>query len=324
MPISNLERFLNTGLVSVVSSDACPICLDTMTDPVQASPCPHVFCRSCITEWLNQPLTNTCAMCRRELFNIEFNPRVLRDILHEGIDIIMQPILDQHPENRRAQPLIDQNLEARRTLAGNALRASGLASITPTVDPHPGTAPFTAVQRFDLMIPFTRPSLVRAAASALQVVAHGTIPPAQDVVQIRMFHLGAPLIAMGNMIPAFAAQGNRSYTGDQARAWRVLVSGVWRHLRTFDGQVLTGTIVTAVVLALLQRDFEGNMLGPAGAFFRERNLRLDLDMLVHFVVDSARSAPPRGQPEPAAPEGAGRVGFARVQNRPDVPRCLVM
>lgn len=62
---------MSTGLVPVTSEEPCPICLtEPMASPVK-TPCNHVFCRECITQWLNQPSKASCAMCRKQLFQRE-------------------------------------------------------------------------------------------------------------------------------------------------------------------------------------------------------------------------------------------------------------
>jgi len=46
-------------------NDPCVICsISLMTDPV-ATPCGHVFCRSCLIEWVRRKAE--CPMCRREV-----------------------------------------------------------------------------------------------------------------------------------------------------------------------------------------------------------------------------------------------------------------
>lgn len=71
MSLPTRDSFMSTGLVPVTSEEPCPICLtEPMASPVK-TPCNHVFCRECITQWLNQPSKASCAMCRKQLFQRE-------------------------------------------------------------------------------------------------------------------------------------------------------------------------------------------------------------------------------------------------------------
>ena len=49
----------------IKQGDDCPICHEKLVDPTE-SPCNHVFCHQCITNWLSGPGT-TCPSCRRHL-----------------------------------------------------------------------------------------------------------------------------------------------------------------------------------------------------------------------------------------------------------------
>jgi len=48
----------------VESQEECPVCIDTLNDPV-ITHCKHVFCRSCITKVVE--VQHKCPMCRAEL-----------------------------------------------------------------------------------------------------------------------------------------------------------------------------------------------------------------------------------------------------------------
>lgn len=43
----------------------CPICMKDYEEPVRAPTCPHVFCRSCLGNWLNQ--APTCPLCQQAI-----------------------------------------------------------------------------------------------------------------------------------------------------------------------------------------------------------------------------------------------------------------
>lgn len=44
----------------------CHICCETIVDPVSLS-CNHSFCKTCLTQYLNQTSCLKCAVCKREL-----------------------------------------------------------------------------------------------------------------------------------------------------------------------------------------------------------------------------------------------------------------
>ena len=56
----------------IVSDPQCPICYEPSTDPVQL-PCHygHVFCRECVTTWLQSCNHNTCPTDKEKLFETE-------------------------------------------------------------------------------------------------------------------------------------------------------------------------------------------------------------------------------------------------------------
>lgn len=59
----------------------CPICSAVLENPLQATPCEHAFCKSCIHEWMQrQP---TCPVDRNPLTeqNLRCVPRILRNLL---------------------------------------------------------------------------------------------------------------------------------------------------------------------------------------------------------------------------------------------------
>jgi len=59
----------------------CPICSGVLEDPLQATPCEHAFCKSCIQQWLQrQP---TCPVDRGGLSDVNLRcvPRILKNLL---------------------------------------------------------------------------------------------------------------------------------------------------------------------------------------------------------------------------------------------------
>ena len=49
-----------------MGSKSCTICLDEFQHPIILT-CKHVFCESCINEWLNK--NTTCPICRTTIVN---------------------------------------------------------------------------------------------------------------------------------------------------------------------------------------------------------------------------------------------------------------
>lgn len=75
-PFPTRSDFLSSGLTSVtdlsnLDSKDCPICYESLTDPVRV-PCneSHVFCRECIELWVKGKGNNACPTCRAVLFEL--------------------------------------------------------------------------------------------------------------------------------------------------------------------------------------------------------------------------------------------------------------
>jgi Ring finger domain len=71
------------GLMAAGALEECPICMDDVTAPVITT-CGHVFCRSCIENWLLNNEPAQCPLCRAA--------------------ISKQTLVDA-PEDAQAQPL---------------------------------------------------------------------------------------------------------------------------------------------------------------------------------------------------------------------------
>lgn len=258
MALPTRADFLATGLVPVQgSTDGCSICLtEPMVSPVQL-PCKHAFCKSCIAEWLEQPSTSACAMCRKTLFTTE--------------------------EVNNAAPVMHDH--ARLEQATRALRASGLAGIRNFGTPFADNAPFSTVETFNL--PFYRPQLVTAAAKAFAAVVRNILPHAAGTAIFHSGTLAATLIATANLLKHMAIQQGRPYA-TAGNPLAEIVKAVWSILNPMQGTHVDALTVPGIVMSNLRRQFASSMELPVGIFFRDAAAGQDLEMLIGMVVVEAR------------------------------------
>jgi hypothetical protein len=301
MPLPTRTDFLATGPVPVQNTtDACPICMTEMNSPVKLLPCNHIFCKSCITEWLEQPAISTCAMCRKALFTIE----------------------------QGNAPLSPD--ATRREQATRALRASGLASASTVGTPFADSAPFSAVETFDDSIPLERSQLMRSAARAFELVAWNIVPRTTGTARFQTRSLGTNLIAMANMLKHMAFQQARSRPYATAgNPWSQIVVAVWQILSPKQGMDLDALIVPGVVMADLRHRFATQMDEPVGLFFSDEAAAADLDMLIAMLVSEAKHdylreigiLRSRGAQAQAAPNTSSRSSgiFSRMAPRSASP-----
>lgn len=70
---------------SVDEELVCPICSAVLEDPLQAIPCEHAFCKTCIHQWIQRQAQPSCPVCRVSLgggdSNLRSVPRILRNLL---------------------------------------------------------------------------------------------------------------------------------------------------------------------------------------------------------------------------------------------------
>jgi hypothetical protein len=260
MPLPTRADFLATGLVPVQNTtDVCPVCCEDFDSPVQLT-CQHIFCKACISQWLEQPANCTCPMCRKTLFTTE-------------------------SDNAPTRPNATRHDQAIR-----ALRASGLARASTVGTPFPDSAPFSNVETFDAGIPLDRAQLVRrSAAQAFAIVASNRIPRSTGTARFQTNTLGTNLIAMANMLKHMASQLGRQgpYTA-AGNPWDQIVVAVWQILSPMQGTEADALTVPATVMADLRRRFATQMDGPVGLFFRGEAASNDLDMLIAFLVSEAK------------------------------------
>jgi hypothetical protein len=259
MPLPSRASFLATGLVPAQNATGdCSICLTDLDSPVQL-PCQHIFCKSCITEWLTQSAKNSCAMCRKTLFTVD------------------EAASNVGPDN------------ARREQARRALRASGLAS-TATIGARLGdNAPSSAVETFDISVVATCNQLLRSAMRALEVVSWNTIPTSMGPVRFLLDTLAGNLIAMGNLLKHMAIQEGRPYP-TEGNPWFKIVAAVWTTLLPKAGKDIDALVVPALVMRSLRTQFASQMDSPVGFFFRDQAASRDLEMLIATLVSEASQA----------------------------------
>jgi len=298
MSLPTRSDFLATGLVPVQNTtDVCPVCCEDFDSPVQLT-CQHIFCKACISQWLEQPANSTCPMCRKTLFTTESD------------SVPTRPNATRHDQAIRA------------------LRASGLARASTVGTPFPDSAPFSNVEMFDSSISLDRAELVRrSAAQAFAIVASNRIPRSTGTARFQTNTLGTNLIAMANMLKHMASQlGRQGPYAAAGNPWGQIVIAVWQILSPMQGTEVDALTVPATVMADLRRRFAAQMDGPVGLFFRDEAAANDLEMLIAFLVSEAkrqylqeigilRSRATQTGPVPTATPGVTPAGvFSRVRD----------
>lgn len=253
-------QFLATGLVPVSSTEKCSICLnEPMTSPTQL-PCNHTFCKECITEWLNQGITNSCAMCRRTLFTTPQEP---------------------------ADPSVQAQL--RQVQLTRALRASGLARNPGHVAENiPDTAPWTAVETWPGRMHVDYHHLHRCTMTAFATIYSNTVPVGAGWARIHKDQIAASVIAMSNLLKHMATQEARPYGAAGWSAWREVAGAVYTMLAEQHGSDLDAMLLPNIMMQTLRRALAHKMGTRVRAFFDDAQMRGDLDMLIGFVVNEAR------------------------------------
>ena len=67
------------GQVAEAGSPDCPICFEALETPLALSPCGHLFCEDCASEWLDRE--HTCPLCRASV-NFSGDAAETRDLFH--------------------------------------------------------------------------------------------------------------------------------------------------------------------------------------------------------------------------------------------------
>ncbi|CZT18196.1 uncharacterized protein RCC_04036 [Ramularia collo-cygni] len=279
-------EFLATGLAPVtntsdIPAEGCSICTDPFKEPV-ALPCKHIFCKECIVEWLSLPVRNTCPFCREECFTRTVpGPR--------------------GPVAIRREPLTAaQTLTVSRALANSGLTTG----------------------QFDIFsddISWDTSSIQRATAAA-----NHWLYEQNDVVGpafVNKRRLGTDIIAMGNLIRAYASAAGRPYSAGQVGEWRIVIDVLYRSIEARNGSSEDAMILTW----LLNSDVRLGLLRAVGTqrsstFVEDQGAETpsgDINRLINYVAFRAseeesrrrqRRQDIRDEPNPFA-----RVGM-RVQN----------
>ncbi|KAI9921096.1 hypothetical protein PsorP6_000651 [Peronosclerospora sorghi] len=77
--VETLEENVRAGDLAVLG-DACPICLQTLEDPVMLTICYHVYCYECLSTWVHSLAlhgvdTATCPLCKSPFRDVYANVR---------------------------------------------------------------------------------------------------------------------------------------------------------------------------------------------------------------------------------------------------------
>jgi hypothetical protein len=86
---------LNKSKLDKITSELqCPICLDTFNDPWINKACGHIYCKSCIEEWL-QPNQKRCPVCNMDTNSIRNCSSI--SVVNNIVDIIGKQTLTSTP-----------------------------------------------------------------------------------------------------------------------------------------------------------------------------------------------------------------------------------
>jgi ankyrin repeat protein len=66
LELSRLDKILETG-TNINFDDVCMICIDTISE-IKTN-CGHVFCKSCLSKYMNEYNKSDCPTCRQEITN---------------------------------------------------------------------------------------------------------------------------------------------------------------------------------------------------------------------------------------------------------------
>jgi len=116
----DIERFINP----IDDEFICAICNGVFEQPLQIFPCQHIYCSTCLNQWLESNKSEPTCPQDREVIYESFvkTPRVINNILAkflikcqfsgEGCDVVIK--LDQlvlHESNCDFSPFIEINCE---------------------------------------------------------------------------------------------------------------------------------------------------------------------------------------------------------------------
>ncbi|KAK5715302.1 hypothetical protein LTR17_016818 [Elasticomyces elasticus] len=254
--------FLSSGLApagSMPSDFLCPILYD-YSDNVVKTTCGHLYDKDAIVSYCSRQSTNRCPMCRQELFSLS------------------------HAE---APATTDREVQ---TLVAQAMQQSGLWRFGRTAQDDVSGA---VVETFG--IEATDSGLIRAAANA----QHYLVNLDHDLLEehrthralINAAHLAPRIVAMANLIPAWASLNGRPHAPAQHEAWTSIVRELPAIIASHDNGTfdaiavphLLRTTLDAVVSRATSQD-EANAFFAAGLDDVETTPADDLSTLLNFLA----------------------------------------
>lgn len=230
-----------------------------MASPVK-TPCDHVFCRECITQWLNQPSKASCAMCRKQLFQ--------RNLIMRHLP----PDQDRHDSVVRA------------------LRASGLLGVNVPAGALSNAAPFTAVNTFNGRIEYTRDGIQRATGAAMIALGWNDLIFANGAVSVDA-RLGSALIVMANMLRALAADSGNDEPAVRARVDAYALN-MWGTIERVGARRMESRQLAEVLKAGFNRDFPDVVRHGVPQTRENPDVVDELQIFLAYIVNVARSLAP--------------------------------
>ena len=213
--------FLATGLVPVLSklpatTEDCSICFNEMDDPVQ-TPCKHIYCKSCISTWLEGDRRNTCPLCKAVLFALS-----------------------------EAETLTAT--DRRRMLVARALERSNIITRQPPFQNFGSTQwTVSSVQRAAAMVThaMNQGGIPSPGSWVHEYGVPGALAQVAGPCIIDSAFLAGAFVAMANMLPALADVQGHAFTAEEEVAWSAICETVWLQIERWSGRKSDAMILSA-------------------------------------------------------------------------------